>query len=88
MANHKSAQKRHRQTIKRTASNRTRVKGIRASLKKVEEAISSGDKKSANAALKAAQPKLMKGVSKGAANKKAASRKISRLSARIKKISG
>lgn len=86
MANHSSAIKRNRQTIRRTAVNNTREARIKASLKKVELAIASGDKKAAQAALKAAQPILMSGVSKGVRKKASASRKMSRLSARIKKL--
>lgn len=86
MANHKSAEKRIRQTIKRTEQNRTRTSRIKSSLRAVEEAITSGNKKAAADAFKAAQPELMKGVSKGAVRKETASRKLSRLSARIKKL--
>lgn len=86
MANHKSAVKRNRQTIRRTAVNRTRVSSIRSSLKKVEQAIATGKKSEAMKALKEAQPGLMSGVSKGVVKKATASRKISRLSARIKKL--
>src|SRR5260221_246538 len=65
MANHKSAEKRIRQTTKRTAVNRKRISIIRASLKKVELAIAAGNQKAAKQALLEAQPKLMSGVSKG-----------------------
>ncbi len=86
MANHKSSEKRIRQTVKRTAVNRKRVSGIRSSLKKVEAAIASGDSNAAKAALKEAQPTLMSGVSKGVVKLGTASRKMSRLSSRIKKL--
>jgi len=86
MANHKSSEKRIRQTATRTAVNRLRMSRIRASLKKVETTIATGDKKAAGLALKEAQPELMRGVSKGVVNSGAASRKMSRLSARIKKL--
>lgn len=86
MANHKSSEKRIRQTEKRTAVNRKRKSTIRTSLKKVEAAIATGDQKAAALALKDAQPKLMKGVSKGVVKLGTASRKMSRLSARIKKL--
>jgi len=86
MANHKSAEKRIRQTTTRTAVNRKRTSVIRVSLKKVEAAIASGDKAAAQAALKEAQPTLMSGVSKGVVKLGAASRKMSRLSSRIKKL--
>jgi small subunit ribosomal protein S20 len=86
MANHKSAEKRIRQTTKRTAVNRKRTSVIRASLKKVELAIASGDKNAAQQALKEAQPEVMSGVSKGVLKLGTASRKMSRLSSRIKKL--
>lgn len=86
MANHKSAEKRIRQTIKRTDINRSRTSKIKSFIRKVEEAIVTGDKSAAGAALKAAQPVIMKGVSKGVLRKETASRKISRLAGRIKKI--
>ncbi len=86
MANHKSSEKRIRQTVKRTAVNRKRVSAIRSSLKKVEAAITSGDSAAAKAALKEAQPTLMSGVSKGVVKLGTASRKMSRLSSRIKKL--
>jgi small subunit ribosomal protein S20 len=86
MANHKSSEKRIRQTITRTALNRTRVSRIRTHLKKVEAAIASGNKTAAAEALKAAQPELMRGVTKGVVKLNTASRKMSRLSSRIKKL--
>lgn len=86
MANHKSSEKRNRQTITRTATNRARESRIRTFVKGVEAAIAAGDKKAANEALKAAQPEIMRGVSKGVLKKETASRKMSRLSARIKKL--
>ncbi|MDX2072954.1 MAG: 30S ribosomal protein S20 [Alphaproteobacteria bacterium] len=86
MANHKSSEKRNRQTIKRTERNRVRESRIKSFLRKVEEAIASGDKKVAGEALKAAQPELMKGVTKGVLKKETASRKMSRLSSRVKKL--
>jgi len=86
MANHASAVKRNRQNARRAAVNRARETRIRSFLRKVEAAIAAGDKKAAAKALKEAQPKLMQGVSKGVINKGTASRKMSRLSARIKKL--
>ncbi len=86
MANHKSAEKRGRQTITRTAVNRTRVSRIRTSIKKVELAIATGNKAEAQKALREAQPELMRGVTKGVVKKTTAARKMSRLSARIKKL--
>ncbi len=87
MANHKSAEKRARQTVKRTAVNRTRRSRVRSAVKQVELAILSGDAAKAKDALKAAQPALFRGVSKGVVRKGTASRKLSRLSARVKKLS-
>lgn len=87
MANHKSSEKRIRQTTRRTEVNRTRNNRIKARLKKVETAIAKGDKKAAQQALKEAQPELMRGVTSGIIKLGAASRKMSRLSARIKQLS-
>lgn len=84
MAHHKSAQKRIRQTARRTEVNRARKSCIRTHLKKVETAIASGDSKAAAEALRLAQPELFRGVSKGVYRKQTAARKMSRLSARIK----
>jgi small subunit ribosomal protein S20 len=86
MANHKSAEKRIRQTAARTEVNRARVSRIRTFIKKVESAIATGKKAEAQQALKEAQPELMRGVSKGVVKKGSASRKLSRLSARIKNL--
>ncbi len=61
MANHKSAEKRARQTERRTAVNTARRSRVRSSIKKVEEAIKSGDKKAAAEALRAAQPEIQRG---------------------------
>jgi small subunit ribosomal protein S20 len=84
MANHKSAQKRARQTETRTVVNTARRSRIRGSVKKVEEAIAAGDKKAAQEALRAAQPEIQRGAIKRIVTKNAASRRVSRLSARIK----
>jgi len=86
MANHKSAEKRIRQTARRTEVNRARVSRIRTFVKKVETAIETGDKNAAAEALKAAQPEMMRGASKGVLHKNTVSRKLSRLSARIKAL--
>jgi small subunit ribosomal protein S20 len=86
MANSPQAAKRARQNEKRFAINKARRSRIRTYLRKVEEAIASGDKEAAQAALRAAQPELMRGVSKGIFHKNTASRKISRLAARVKAI--
>ena len=87
MANSPQSKKRARQSEARFAVNKARRSRIRTYLRKVEEAIESGDKDAASAALKAAQPELMRGVTKGVYHKNTASRKVSRLSARVKALS-
>jgi small subunit ribosomal protein S20 len=84
MANHKSAKKRARQTKRRTAVNSTRRSRVRSSIKKVEEAIASGDKKAAMSALRAAQPDIQRGAKAHVVAVNAAARRVSRLNARIK----
>jgi small subunit ribosomal protein S20 len=84
MAQHKSAEKRARQTKKRTAVNRARRSKVRTAVKSLETAIASGDKAAATVALKKAQPALDKSVSTSVAKKRTASRKLSRLNARVK----
>jgi small subunit ribosomal protein S20 len=84
MAHHKSAKKRIRQTERRTEVNRARVSRIRTFVKKVELAIAGGDSTAAQAALKEAQPELMKGAQAGVLHKNTAARKVSRLVARVK----
>ena len=86
MANTPQAKKRARQNEARFAINKARRSRIRTYLRKVEEAIASGNKDDAAAALKAAQPELMRGVTKGVFHKNTASRKISRLAARVKAL--
>lgn len=87
MANTPQSEKRARQTERRTAVNKARRSRIRTFLRKVEEAIASGDAKVAAEALQAAQPELMRGVTKGVVHKNTASRKISRLASRVKALS-
>lgn len=86
MANTPQAKKRARQNVARFAINKMRRSRIRTTLRTVEEAIASGDKDAATAALKAAQPELMRGVTKGVYHKNTAARKMSRLAARVKAI--
>jgi small subunit ribosomal protein S20 len=86
MANSPQAKKRARQNERRFQINKARRSRIRTYLRKVEEAIESGDKDAAAAALKAAQPELMRGVTKGVFHKNTAARKMSRLSARVKAL--
>jgi small subunit ribosomal protein S20 len=84
MANSPQAKKRARQNERRFAVNKARRSRIRTVLRKVEEAIASGDQTVAQAALRAVQPELMRGVTKGVMHKNTASRKMSRLAARVK----
>jgi len=84
MANHPSAEKRIRQTARRTEVNRARMSRIRTFVKKVETAIASGDKNAAKEAFAEAAPELQRGIGKGVVHGRTAARKISRLSARIK----
>ena len=86
MANIRSAKKRIRQTARKTAVNRNRLSRVRTFTKKVETAIASGDKDAAAAALREAQPEIMRGVTKGVLHRNTASRKVARLSARIKAL--
>lgn len=86
MANTPQSKKRARQNEKRFAVNKARRSRIRTYLRQVEEAIASGDKEAATQALRAAQPELMRGVTKGVMHKNTASRKMSRLSARVNAI--
>lgn len=86
MANSPQAKKRARQNERRLEVNKARRSRIRTFLRNVEEAIESGDKEAAIAALRAAQPELMRGVTKGIYHKNTASRKMSRLAARVKAI--
>ncbi len=86
MAHHASAKKRIRQTKRRTQINRTRLSTVRSYLRRVEEAIASGDRGAAEAAFKEVEPKLMRGAQKGVLHRNTAARKLSRLSARIKSM--
>lgn len=86
MANSPQARKRVRQAAKRTEINKSRRSRIRTYLRAVEEAITAGDHSKAQDALKAAQPEIMRGVSKGVLHKNTASRKISRLNKRVKAL--
>ncbi len=84
MANSPQAKKRARQIERRTAVNKNRRTRVRTFLRKVEEAIAGGDQAQAKDALKAAQPEIMRSVTKGILHKNTASRKISRLAGRVK----
>ena len=83
MASHKSAEKRLRQTAKRTAINRARISRVRTFVKKVEAAIATGNKEAAQSALQVAQPELHRAITKGLLHKNTVSRKLSRLATRI-----
>ena len=83
MPHHKSAEKRLRQTEKRTTVNRARLSRVRTFVKKVETAIDSGDKAAAETALQAAQPELHRATTKGVMHRNTVARKLSRLAARI-----
>jgi small subunit ribosomal protein S20 len=84
MANTASARKRVRQTVKRTERNRARKSRMRTFVKKIETAIAGGDKTVAAEALRLAQPEMQRAVTKGVIHLNTVSRKLSRLSARIK----
>jgi small subunit ribosomal protein S20 len=86
MANHKSAKKRIIRNANRAEINKSRISRIRTFIKKVESAITSGDQAAAQTALKEAQPEIMRGVTKGVLHKNTASRKVSRLAARVKEV--
>ncbi|NCT40252.1 MAG: 30S ribosomal protein S20 [Alphaproteobacteria bacterium] len=86
MANHASSKKRIRRNDARAVVNGARRSRIRTFVKKVETAIEAGSAKDAQSALQAAQPELQRGVAKGIYHKNTVSRKISRLSARIKAL--
>ncbi|KFI33300.1 30S ribosomal protein S20 [Haematobacter missouriensis] len=84
MANTPQSKKRARQNEARYAVNKARRSRIRTYLRKVEEAIASGDQTAAAEALRLAQPELARGVSKGVVHKNTAARKMSRLASRVK----
>lgn len=86
MANTASARKRIRQTAVRTARNQARTSRMRTFIKKVETAIAGGNKAAAAEALRGAQPEMQRAVGKGVVKLNTVARKISRLSARIKKL--
>ncbi|SIQ92311.1 MULTISPECIES: 30S ribosomal protein S20 [unclassified Bosea (in: a-proteobacteria)] len=83
MANTTSAKKATRKIARRTEVNKARRSRMRTFLRKVEEAIASGDKSAAAEALKAAQPIIMRAAQNGVVHKNTASRKVSRLAHRV-----
>ena len=86
MANTEQSKKRARQSEAKYAVNKARRSRIRTYVRKVEEAIASGDAAAAAEALKNAQPELARGVTKGVMHKNTASRKVSRLASRVKAL--
>lgn len=86
MANTAQSKKRARQSDARQDVNKARRSRIRTFLRKVEEALASGNADAAATALNAAQPELMRGVTKGVLHKNTASRKMSRLASRVKAL--
>jgi small subunit ribosomal protein S20 len=86
MPNIASAKKRVRTTAKRTAINHSRKTRVRSFVRKVEEALAKGDKAAAQAALHAAEPEIMRGVSKGVLHKNTGARKVSRLTKRVAQL--
>lgn len=86
MANTPSAKKAARKIARRTAVNKSRRSRMRTFLRKVEEAILSGNKEAAETALREAQPEVDRAAQKGILHRNTASRKISRLSKRVKAI--
>jgi small subunit ribosomal protein S20 len=86
MANTKSARKATRKIARRTEINKARRSALRGSVRKVEEAISSGNRDAAVAAIKEAEPAIMRAAQRGVVHKNTASRKVSRLAHRIAKL--
>lgn len=86
MPHHKSAEKRLRQTEKRTAINRARMSRVRTFVKKVETAIETGNKEAAQSAFQLAQPELHRATTKGVLHRNTVARKLSRLATRINSL--
>jgi small subunit ribosomal protein S20 len=86
VAHHRSAKKRIRQTEKRTAVNRSRMSRIKTFVRKVEDALAKGDHDATRAVFVEAEPELRRGVTKGVLHLNTASRKISRLSRRVRAL--
>ena len=84
MANTRSAKKMVRKIERRTEVNKARRSRVRTFVRKVEEAIASGDKAAASEALRVAQPEIMRATTKGVIHKNTSARKVSRLAARVK----
>jgi small subunit ribosomal protein S20 len=88
MPHHKSAEKRLRQTEKRTTVNHSRLSRVRTFVKKVEAAINSGDKTAAQSAFAVAQPEMHRATGKGVMHRNTVARKLSRLAAKINALHG
>jgi small subunit ribosomal protein S20 len=86
MANIRSAAKAARKAKRRQAVNTARKSRVRSYVRKVEEALAAGDSKAAQAALREAQPEIVRGANKRIMHKRAASRKVSRLARRVKAL--
>ncbi len=86
MANTKSAKKAARKIARKTTINKSRRTRVRSQVRKVEDALAAGDAKAAAEALRGAQPELMRAAQKGILHKNTASRKVSRLAARVKAL--
>jgi small subunit ribosomal protein S20 len=86
MANTSSARKATRKIARRTAINKSRLSRVRTFMRKVESAVAAGDKEAAAAALKAAQPEIMRAATKGVLHRNTASRKVSRLARQVKSL--
>jgi small subunit ribosomal protein S20 len=86
MAQHKSAKKRIRRNARRAVINKSRLSAIRTAMKGIETALAAGDKAAAQAAFKKAMPAMARGATKGVMHKRTVSRKLSRLSKRVKAV--
>ena len=86
MANTKSAKKAARQAVRRTEVNKSRRSRMRTSVRNVEDAIAKGDQAAAVAAMKLAEPELVRAAQKGVVHKNTGSRKVGRLAAQLKKM--
>jgi len=86
MAQHKSAKKRIRRNARRAVINHSRLSAIRTAVKNIEVALAAGDEAAAQAAFKKAMPAMARGASKGVMHKRTVSRKLSRLSKRVKAV--
>ena len=87
MAHSRQAKKRVRQTRRSTLANKSRMSRIRTFIRKVEAAVADGDHEAARAALRSAQPEIMRGVSRGVIKRSTAARRVSRLSKQVKAMS-